>query len=421
MPCRDAGRFFFKKGWQMSGSIRILAPKAYVSFADNIDTESLSRAFPSAEDTDFVLFPGFCDVHVHFREPGFSYKETIYSGSRAAARGGYTAVCAMPNLDPVPHSVDNIKIEKSVIDRDAAINVYPYGSITVDEAGMELSDMEGMRNLAVAFSDDGHGVQDGDVMREAMEKAVAQGMLIAAHCEVNALLSGGYINEGSYSAAHGHKGISSESEWKEVERDIELSGETGCALHLCHISTKESVEMIRQAKKRGINVTAETAPHYLLLTEDDLQEDGAWKMNPPLRTKADRDALIEGIQDGTIDVIATDHAPHTAQEKAGGLKDSAFGISGIETAFSLCYTDLVKTGIISLDRLMELLISNPRSRFGIQLNRGDWCLWDLSDEYRIDPKDFLSMGKSTPFSGKEVYGRCLMTSCGGNEVYRYLK
>ena len=405
----------------MSGSIRILAPKAYGGFTGNMDIESISRTFPAADGTDFVLFPGFCDVHVHFREPGFSYKETIYSGSRAAAKGGYTAVCAMPNLDPVPDSAEDIRIEKAIIDRDAAINVYTYGSITVDEKGTELSDMEGLRHLAVAFSDDGHGVQDGEVMREAMERAAGLGMLIAAHCEVNELLNGGYINEGAYSAARGHRGISSESEWREVERDIALSSETGCALHLCHMSTKESVEMIRQAKRRGINVTAETAPHYLLLTEDDLKEDGSWKMNPPLRTRADLDALLEGIEDGTIDVIATDHAPHTAQEKAGGLQASAFGIPGIETAFPLCYTGLVKTGIISMERLMELLIENPRRRFGIPLNSGDWCLWDLADEYPIDPGEFISMGKSTPFARRRVFGRCLMTSCGGNEAYRYRK
>ena len=369
-------------------------------------------------DKGHTVLPGFCDVHVHLREPGFSYKETIRTGTLAAARGGYTAVCAMPNLSPVPDSPEHLKIQQDIIDRNAAIAVLPYASITVGELGEELSDMEAMAPDVVAFSDDGRGVQSDELMEEAMIRAKALKKLIVAHCEVNGLLRGGYIHDGAYAAAHGHKGICSESEWRQIERDAALAKKTGCAYHVCHISTKESVEIIRRAKAEGVNITCETAPHYLLLTEDDLQEDGRFKMNPPIRTKADRDALIEGILDGTIDMIATDHAPHSAEEKSGGLKDSAFGIVGLETAFPLLYTGLVKTGIITLEKLVQLLTENPRKRFGITAGPG-YTVWDLDAEYTIDPADFLSMGKATPFEGAKVSGRCLKTVYNNEEVWKY--
>ncbi len=365
----------------------------------------------------YTIFPGFCDVHVHFRQPGFSYKETIKSGSLAAARGGYTAVCTMPNLDPVPDSAPHLKEQLDIIRADAVIDVLPYGSITIAEMGRELSDMDAMAKDVVAFSDDGRGVQSEDMMRAAMLKAKSLGKIIAAHCEVNALLNGGYIHYGSYAAAHGHRGICSESEWRQIERDAALSGETGCAYHVCHISCKESVDIIRKAKAEGIDITCETAPHYLILTENDLKEDGSFKMNPPLRSEADRDALIEAVADKTIDMIATDHAPHSAEEKSKGLEKSAFGISGIETAFPLLYTHLVKKGVISMERLIELLSTNPRKRFGIPAGE-DVTVWDLGASYEIDPEDFLSMGRSTPFSGCGVYGRCLLTAKGGKIIYK---
>ncbi|MBR3310732.1 MAG: dihydroorotase [Solobacterium sp.] len=365
---------------------------------------------------EYVVFPGFCDVHVHFREPGFSYKETIGSGSRAAAKGGYTTVCAMPNLNPVPDSVEHLQEEWDIINRDACIEVLPYGAITVGEKGQELADLEGMKDKVVAFSDDGKGVQRDGMMREAMLKAKSLGKLIVAHCEDETLLTGGYIHDGKYAKEHGHKGICSESEWKQIERDLKLAEETGCGYHICHISTKESVALIRAAKKRGVNVTCETAPHYLLLDENDLQEEGRFKMNPPLRAKEDREALVEGIQDGTIDMIATDHAPHSAEEKAKGLAGSAFGITGIETAFPLLYTYLVKRGIITLDQLVRLLTVNPRKRFGIQ-QKDSWTVWDLSKKYVIDPETFLSQGKATPFAGMEVYGECVKTVYNGKTVY----
>ncbi len=368
-------------------------------------------------DERLYKFPGFCDVHVHFREPGFSYKETIASGSMAAAKGGYTAVCTMPNLSPVPDSIENIALEQDIIDRDAVIAVYPYASITKSELGAELSDMEGLKDRAIAFSDDGHGVQSEEIMKKAMAKAASFGKIIAAHCEVNSLLNGGYIHDGRYAKANGHKGICSESEWKEIERDIRLASETGCAFHVCHISCKESVDLIRKAKKEGINVTCETAPHYLTLCEDDLIDDGRFKMNPPLRSKEDKEALIEGIIDGTIDMIATDHAPHSAEEKAKGLKGSAMGITGLETAFPVLYSQLVKTGVISLEKLIELMCINPRKRFGIALKDEDYTIWDLGAEYEIDPSAFLSKGKATPFSGMRVYGKCIRTVYGGKTVY----
>lgn len=371
-------------------------------------------------DLDFqncVIFPGFCDVHVHFREPGFSYKETIKSGSLAAAHGGYTAVCTMPNLNPVPDSAEHLNEQLKIIERDAVINVYPYGAITVGQKGEILSDMEAMTNNAIAFSDDGRGVQSEEMMREAMLTAKKLGKIIVAHCEDNSLLHGGYIHDGIYAKAHNHKGICSESEWKPIERDLRLAKETGCAYHVCHISCKESVELIRKAKAEGVNVTCETGPHYLILTDDDLQEDGKFKMNPPLRSKEDRAALIEGIADGTIDMIATDHAPHSAEEKSKGLQNSAFGIVGIETAFQLVYTHLVKKNIISLEKAIELLAINPRKRFDIPL--GDDCtVWNLNEKMLINPNDFISKGKATPFENTEVFGKCLLTVCGGKTVYK---
>lgn len=369
------------------------------------------------DSSSVYIFPGFCDVHVHFRQPGFSYKETIKSGSLAAAHGGYTAVCTMPNLNPVPDSIPHLKEQLDIIEKDAVIHIFPYGAITVSELGKELSDLEGMAPSVIAFSDDGKGVQEEEMMRQAMIRAKALGKIIAAHCEVNELLHGGYIHDGSYAALHGHKGICSESEWRQIERDVRLSKETGCSYHVCHISCKESVEIIRKAKAEGIDVTCETGPHYLIYTEDDLKEDGKYKMNPPLRSKEDRAALIEGIKDGTIDMIATDHAPHSAEEKAKGLSGSAFGIVGLETAFPLLYTHLVKPGVITMEKLMELLCFAPRKRFGISSDAG-FSVWDLDREYEIDPKDFLSMGKATPFEGMKVSGRCLLTACDGQIVYQ---
>ena len=371
-------------------------------------------------DSGLAVLPGFCDVHVHFREPGFSYKETIRSGSLAAARGGYTAVCTMPNLDPVPDSAEHMALQRGIIERDAAIRVLPYAALTVGEKGEALSDMRSLAPVCAAFSDDGRGVQSEDMMRSAMREAKRLGKIVAAHCEVNELLFGGYIHAGAYAKAHGHKGISGESEWRQIERDIRLASETGCAYHVCHISTKESVKLIREAKKAGVDVTCETAPHYLLLDETDLEEDGRWKMNPPLRGPEDREALIEGVLDGTVDMIATDHAPHSAQEKAKGLAGSAFGVVGLETAFPALYTGLVKKNIVSLDRLVSLLTVNPRRRFGIPEDNG-FSVWDLTAEYRIDPADFLSLGRATPFAGMKVCGRNLLTVYREKAVFHYGK
>ena len=367
---------------------------------------------------NIVAFPGFCDVHVHFREPGFSYKEKIAAGSAAAARGGYTTVCTMPNLDPVPDSVGNLRRQLDIIGRDAVIDVLPYGAITVGERGEKIADLEGMAQDVVAFSDDGRGVQSEDMMREAMQRAKKLGKLIVAHCEDNTLLHGGYIHDGAYAKAHGHRGICSESEWGPIKRDIELCRETGCGYHVCHISTKESVELIRQAKAQGVDITCETAPHYLVMDDSDLREDGRFKMNPPLRDKTDREALIEGIQDGTIDMISTDHAPHSAEEKSRGLEKSAFGIVGIETAFPVLYTKLVKTGVITMDRLMELLVFNARKRFNIPIKNNNYTIWDLDREFTVDPEAFLSMGKATPFEGWKLSGVCLMTVKDGEVVYK---
>lgn len=365
----------------------------------------------------YIIVPGLCDVHVHFREPGFSYKETIASGSAAAAHGGYTAVCTMPNLDPVPDSAEHLQVQLDAIKRGAAIKVLPYGAITVGEKGEKLADMEAISDKVCAFSDDGKGVQNDEMMREAMAKAKRLGKIIAAHCEDNSLLFGGYIHDGEYARMHGHRGISSASEYKQIERDLRLAEETGCAYHVCHISTKESVELIRQAKVHGVNVTCETAPHYLVLCDEDMQEDGRFKMNPPLRSREDKKALIEGIKDGTIDMIATDHAPHSAEEKGRGLEKSLMGVVGLETAFPVLYTELVMKKIITLDRLVELMSFKPKERFGIDTNN-DFAVFDISEAYKIDPEDFLSMGRATPFAGREVFGRCLLTVHNGKVVYK---
>ena len=371
----------------------------------------------SFDDSKYVTLPGFCDVHVHFREPGFCYKEDMETGSKAAAAGGYTAVCTMPNLNPVPDSVEHLQVQLEAIREKACIPVFPYGAITVAELGREMADLEGMAKDVIAFSDDGKGVQSDDMMREAMVRAKALGKMIVAHCEVNALLEGGYIHKGDYAAAHGHRGICSESEWKQIERDIALVRETGCAYHVCHISTKESVELIRKAKAEGLDVTCEVGPHYLVMDDGDLQEEGRFKMNPPLRSPADREALLAGLLDGTIDMVATDHAPHSAEEKSRGLEKSAFGIVGLETAFPILYTKLVKPGIMTMDTLLDRMVYAPRKRFGIPLSEGDYSVWDLTEEYAIDPETFVSKGHATPFAGWKVFGRCLKTVCGGKTVF----
>ncbi len=393
--------------------LNAFAPSVRAAVADRIQSADLC-AFISSE---YAVLPGFCDVHVHFREPGFSYKETILTGSLAAARGGYTAVCTMPNLDPVPDSKAHLKQQLDIIRNDGMIRIYPYGSITVGQKGEQLSDLKGMAPNVIAFSDDGKGVQSRELMKQAMLKAKQLKKIIVAHCEDNSLLNGGYIHDGDYARMNSHRGICSESEWGPIQRDLELVKETGCAYHVCHISCKESVELIRQAKKQGLNVTCETAPHYLLLDDSYLQEDGRFKMNPPLRSAEDREALIQGLKDGTIDMIATDHAPHSAEEKSKGLDGSSFGIVGIETAFQLMYTYLVKENVITMEQLLKLMVVNPRKRFNIQPGC-DFSIWDLNHSSIIDPKDqFQSMGKSTPFEGWRVWGRCLATVCDGKLVW----
>ncbi len=368
------------------------------------------------------VFPGFTDVHVHLREPGFSYKETIKTGTMASARGGYTSVCSMPNLNPVPDSVEHLQKQIDIINKDAVINVYPYASITVGQMGEKLSALEEMKDMCIAYSDDGRGVQSEEMMHDAMKIAKENNKMIVAHCEVNDLLNGGYIHKGNYAAEHGHKGICSESEWKQIERDIKLAKQTGCAYHVCHISTKESVELIRQAKKDGVNITCETGPHYLVLSDKDLQENGRFKMNPPLRDESDKEALIQGVLDGTIDMIATDHAPHSAEEKSKGLEKSNMGVVGIETAFPIMYTHFVKTGKLSLEKLVDLFSSNANKRFNIGSEikigiKADLTIFDFKNKYAVNPDDFLSMGRSTPFEGMEVYGKCKMTMCNGNVVW----
>ena len=390
---------------------------------------SLSKETPDAAGARVIeldhgyLFPGFVDVHVHLREPGFSYKETIATGTRAAAHGGYTAVCPMPNLKPVPDSLENLQPELDAIAKDAVIHVHPYGAITVGEKGKELADLEDMAPYVVAFSDDGKGVQNPEMMKQAMLRAKALGKIIVAHCEDESLLNGGYIHDGEYARAHGHRGNPSASEWKQVERDLDLVRETGCAYHVCHVSTKETVALIRKAKAEGLDVTCETTPHYLVFNDSMLQEEGRFKMNPPIRSEEDRQALIAGILDGTVDMIATDHAPHSAEEKGRGLAHSLFGIVGLETAFPVLYTELVKPGDLTLEQLIDRMVTNPARRFGIgsALEEGapaDLTVFDLDASYTIQPEDFLSMGKSSPFAGRTVFGKCLLTLSGGEIAWQ---
>ena len=390
--------------------------KRYTTFKvdENFVSATLSDSTVFGND-NIVIFPGFCDVHVHFREPGFSYKETIKTGTLSGANGGYTDVCTMPNLKPVPDSCENLQAQLEIIKRDAKIGVYPYGSITVGQMGEELSDLDGMKDLAIAFSDDGRGVQSDSMMESAMKKAKALDKIIVAHCEINDLLKGGYIHDGEFARLNGMKGICSESEWGQIKRDIELVKKIGCKYHVCHISTKESVELIRQAKRDGVDITCETGPHYLVLNDMMIKDEGRFKMNPPIRSEQDRLALIEGIKDGTIDMIATDHAPHSAEEKSKGLAGSNMGVVGLETAFAVMYTHFVKTGEIAMEKLLDLLCYNARKRFKIPLGNS-YTVFDLGKKFTVDPSKFLSMGKSTPFEGNELYGECLMTVKDGKII-----
>ena len=369
------------------------------------------------------IFPGFIDVHVHLREPGFLSKETIKTGTKAAAHGGYTDVCSMPNLNPTPDSMEHLQLQLDAIEKDAAIHVYPFGTITKNEAGQEMADLKDMAPYVIGFSDDGRGVQSEEMMKNAMVQCKELGKIISAHCEDNALLFGGYIHDGEYAKKNGHRGICSESEWGPIKRDIELVKETGCAYHVCHISTKESVELIRQAKKDGVNITCETGPHYLVMNDSMLKEEGRFKMNPPIRSEEDRKALVEGLIDGTIDVIATDHAPHTLEEKSRGLEKSLMGVTGIETAFPVAYTHLVKGNVITLEKLVDVLHNNASRRFGIcndiaEGNKANLCVFDLDEKVKVDEEFFLSMGKSSPFTGNEYYGKCKLTMCDGKIAYQ---
>lgn len=396
----------------------LVSDSVIVDICEDIDVSAADKVYYL---DNLYIFPGFIDVHVHLREPGFSYKETIASGTKASARGGYTAVCSMPNLNPVPDSLENLRKQLDIIEKDAVIKVYPYGSITMGEKGEKISAMEEMAPYVIGYSDDGRGVQSADMMRTAMEKAAKLGKIISAHCEDDSLLNGGYIHDGEYAKKNGHKGICSESEWGPVARDIPLIKETGVSYHVCHISAKETVDIIRRAKAEGVDITCETGPHYLVFSDSELKEDGGYKMNPPIRSAEDRQALIEGLKDGTIDMIATDHAPHSAEEKSKGLL-SLNGIVGIETAFPVLYTKLVKEGVITLDKLIEMMSKNPAERFGIDVSlavgkKANFTVFNLDEEYKVSSEQFLSMGKSTPFEGMNVFGKCVLTVCDGNVAY----
>ena len=384
---------------------------------DNIENFLNEQGCGEYLNDNCVLLPSFCDVHVHFREPGFEYKETIKSGSMAAARGGFTKVMTMPNLNPVPDSATNIKKQLDIIKNTSVINVYPYASITIGQKGEELTDFSALKDYAIAFSDDGKGIQEKSLMEKAMRLAKENGKMIVAHCEDNSLLFNGYIHKGEYALKHGHRGICSESEYAQIARDLELASKIGVSYHVCHISTKESVEIIRQAKNSGVDVSCETAPHYLILDDSNLQEHGRFKMNPPIRSESDKLALIEGVKDGTIEMIATDHAPHSFEEKSKGLEKSAFGVVGIETSFASLYTHLVMNNVISLDKLIDVMAINPRKRFKLSLEN-EFTIFDLKTSYKVDPKDFVSMGKATPFEGMEFYGVCKLTALNGKVIYK---
>ena len=384
---------------------------------DNIENFLNEQGCGEYLNDNCVLLPSFCDVHVHFREPGFEYKETIKSGSMAAARGGFTKVMTMPNLNPVPDSATNIKKQLDIIKNTSVINVYPYASITIGQKGEELTDFSALKDYAIAFSDDGKGIQEKSLMEKAMRLAKENGKMIVAHCEDNSLLFNGYIHKGEYALEHGHRGICSESEYAQIARDLELASKIGVSYHVCHISTKESVEIIRQAKNSGVDVSCETAPHYLILDDSNLQEHGRFKMNPPIRSESDKLALIEGVKDGTIEMIATDHAPHSFEEKSKGLEKSAFGVVGIETSFASLYTHLVMNNVISLDKLIDVMAINPRKRFKLSLEN-EFTIFDLKTSYKVDPKDFVSMGKATPFEGMEFYGVCKLTALNGKVIYK---
>lgn len=409
------GHIFTNNGFEKR-DVFVIDDRLSLSHFDSFDE--------SIDCNSFFIIPGFVDVHVHLREPGFFYKESIKTGTMAAAKGGYTAVCAMPNLSPAPSTAEGLQKQLDIIQKDAVIKVYPYGTITKEQNGRGmLSNMEEMKHNVIAYTDDGKGVQAGPLMKEAMKKAKSLDKIIVAHCEDETLLHGGYIHEGAYAAAHGHAGICSESEWGQVKRDIELCKETGARYHVCHISTKETVDLIRQAKKDGVKITCETAPHYLVFCDEDLQEDGRFKMNPPIRSAEDRDALIQGLLDGTIDMIATDHAPHSQEEKSRGLQNSAFGIVGLETAFPVLYTNLVKSGRMTLEQLIHLMAIAPRNVFDLEggyLREGqlaDLAILNLNSSYRIDPQSFLSKGRSTPFAGMDVSGENVMTFVNGKRVW----
>ena len=414
----DFGKVLYVAGKELlCGEVTVQGGKVFLSDAAPVLSEHDVR-------DAMVIVPAFADVHVHLREPGFFYKESIATGTESAARGGFTAVCAMPNLNPVPDSVENLKKQLEIIKTNAKVLVRPFAALTVGEKGEKISDIEGLAPMVVGFSDDGKGVQSEALMREAMERVRDAGGIISAHCEVDALLNGGYIHDGAYARAHGHKGICSESEWKMVERDVALAEATGVRYHVCHVSTKESVEIIRRAKARGVDVTCETAPHYLVLTEDDLGEDGRFKMNPPLRTAEDRAALVEGLADGTVDMIATDHAPHSDEEKSRGLAGSLMGVIGLEYAFPILYTELVLTGKIPFVRLIEAMSYSPRKRFGLpaaEIKQGataELTVIDLSQEWTVRGRESASKGSATPFEGRTVKGKITTTMSGGEIIWR---
>lgn len=393
------------------GKIEQIAPKVEILEGDKV-----------VDCSGKIVVSGLVDLHVHLREPGFEAKETIASGTAAAAHGGFTTVCSMPNLNPAPDTVEHLQQQLDAIERDAVVKVLPYATITRERYGRELVDFAALKPMVAGFSDDGSGVQNGEVMRAAMVEAVKTDAIIAAHCEVNELLKGGYIHDGEYAAQHGHKGICSESEWQQIERDIELASETGCRYHVCHISTKESVALIREAKRRGVKITCETGPHYLTMCDMDLKEEGRFKMNPPIRSAEDRDALVEGLKDGTIDVVATDHAPHTLEEKSRGLAGSAMGVVGLETSFAVIYTKLVREGVISLEKALEVLSEAPRRIFNLggglyEGEAADIAVFDLTTEYDVNPEDFRSKGRSTPFEGWHLWGECCLTMVDGKIVW----